>query len=101
MPGLPADPRSPRRRRIGWTSLGLGLIAVIGGGALAGLCTNAATTCEVDNASCTFSGQCPYPGLTFLGLTVGLVLVVVALILLWGRPPGPEGSVPRGGTGSR
>ncbi len=69
--------------------MGIGVAAVVGGGALAGLCTNASTTCEVDNASCTFTGHCPYPGLTFLGLTVGLVLVVLALILLWGRPPEP------------
>jgi hypothetical protein len=83
----PPQPRSSRQRRIGWISLALGLIAVAGGGAVAGLCTNASTTCDVDAANCTFTGHCPYPGLTFLGLTAGLVLVVAALILLWGRPP--------------
>ncbi len=93
----PLDPNSSRRRKIGWTSLGFGVAAMIGGGALVGLCTNTSTACDVDNASCTFSGHCPYPGLTFLGLTAGLVLVVVALILLWGRPPGPDDrSAPEG-----
>ena len=92
--------RSLRQRRIGWTSLGIGVAAVIGGGALAGLCTNASTRCEVDNANCTFTGQCPYPGLTFLGLTVGLVLVVIALILLWGRPPEPDGRSGQGRDGA-
>ena len=87
MPGSPEPdpPPDPRRRRMGWTFAGLGLGSFLVAVLLTGACSGPGFVCDVDASNCTGSMVCPYQAGTFGGITLGLVFLVLAMVLLWGR----------------
>lgn len=85
---------TPRERRYGIASAGIGFTLLAAGIIMATLCSSGPITCNASTSVCGPSLICPDAGYGVVLVTGGLVLFVVAVILVFGRAAHGEGPHP-------